>query len=372
MRPPRGARSSQPQNCQKMQAAAQTRVSNTVATAHARGSTAPRQQGKSAAPKRTASKKGSSHRGRPNAMTPGDRQAVRWLALSGLPLPAVCDRMAARFLHQGRNPVCRRTIKRALASGRDPIKSMPVEQPDQVRSYNTPIRVAWAKQYCHLPASYWRRLVFCDSTTLHYPKHSLLGATTALQSRRHRAPAPKAVRQKSVHVYGAVSVVHGKMPLLRVPLKTKAQIRATYGASKRAMQQHQPYNAADYLQVLDALDSWLPHGRARQHAAIIADHATQHNSVAGRALIAEHQLHFMEDFPPQSCDINIIENCWAELQRQLMSMPAATFEEWTNNIDVAWSRVSASFISKAVDSIPRRLAAVIQVDGGCLCHSDYA
>ncbi len=69
-------------------------------------------------------------------------------------------------------------------------------------------------------------------------------------------------------------------------------------------------------------------------------------------------------WPAQSPDLNVIENCWAELRRSLNGIRTRTVEEFWNAIKREWKNLDQDFIKALVESVPRRLAAVIEAGGG--------
>ena len=68
------------------------------------------------------------------------------------------------------------------------------------------------------------------------------------------------------------------------------------------------------------------------------------------------------NWPPQSPDLNIIEDCWRYLKRRLKEH----YEEESDlkkDIIRIWSEIPSEFISKLYRSIPRRLASVMKAKG---------
>jgi len=67
----------------------------------------------------------------------------------------------------------------------------------------------------------------------------------------------------------------------------------------------------------------------------------------------------------QSPDMNPIENAWAELERRLRARPTApkTQYELFNTLQEEWSAIPASYFKELVQSMRRRLAAVVAARG---------
>ena len=71
-------------------------------------------------------------------------------------------------------------------------------------------------------------------------------------------------------------------------------------------------------------------------------------------------------WPAQSPDLNPIENCWNYLKRKLGSYetsPSGVLELW-ERIEVEWEKIPVNFCKELVDSMPKRIAAVIAAKGG--------
>ena len=70
-------------------------------------------------------------------------------------------------------------------------------------------------------------------------------------------------------------------------------------------------------------------------------------------------------WPPQSLDLNPIENSWAYLKRQLnkYDKPPEGVKELFERVEKEWEAVSIDYVSKLYESMPRRMRAVIKARG---------
>lgn len=70
-------------------------------------------------------------------------------------------------------------------------------------------------------------------------------------------------------------------------------------------------------------------------------------------------------WPPQSPDLNPIENCWSQLKRQLNAYekPPAGVKELFERISIEWEKISKEYINNLFESMPRRMKAVIKAKG---------
>ena len=72
------------------------------------------------------------------------------------------------------------------------------------------------------------------------------------------------------------------------------------------------------------------------------------------------------DWPAQSPDLNPIEHLWRYLKCQLVkyeSDPVSMQELW-QRVDAEWNNIPQEFCMNLIESMPRRIAAVIKAKGG--------
>ena len=71
-------------------------------------------------------------------------------------------------------------------------------------------------------------------------------------------------------------------------------------------------------------------------------------------------------WPPQSPDLNPIENVWGELKRRLADHddpPSGVRELW-ERVKKQWANIPASVCRTQVDNMPARMKAVLKARGG--------
>lgn len=73
------------------------------------------------------------------------------------------------------------------------------------------------------------------------------------------------------------------------------------------------------------------------------------------------------DFPPKSNDLNIIENVWGQLQKNLdkkiRNKSISSQSQLLTFIESSWKEIPASFIRSCILSMPNRLEEVITMQG---------
>ncbi len=72
------------------------------------------------------------------------------------------------------------------------------------------------------------------------------------------------------------------------------------------------------------------------------------------------------DWPAQSPDLNSIEHLWDELERRLRARPyrPTSVSDLTNALLEEWSKIPIKTLLNLVESLPRRVEAVIAAKGG--------
>ena len=69
-------------------------------------------------------------------------------------------------------------------------------------------------------------------------------------------------------------------------------------------------------------------------------------------------------WPPNSPDLNPIENLWGWVQERVNRMGCATFLEFRTALLLELKSVPAWYLSKLYDSLPQRIANVLELEGG--------
>ena len=94
------------------------------------------------------------------------------------------------------------------------------------------------------------------------------------------------------------------------------------------------------------------------------DNAPAHVSASTRAWLAHNRVKVLPGWPACSPDLNIVENAWAWLARQLVGKTFSNADALWAGVQAAWATVPPSFVRSLYSSIPRRLAAVRKARGG--------
>ncbi|KAG0884005.1 hypothetical protein G6F34_013398 [Rhizopus arrhizus] len=95
------------------------------------------------------------------------------------------------------------------------------------------------------------------------------------------------------------------------------------------------------------------------------DNDPKHTAKVVSKWLNEQEFHVME-WPPQSPDLNPIENMWQLLKRRLFrnyDCPPCGIHELWDRIGHTWYQITAEECQKFIKSMPERCRAVIEADG---------
>jgi transposase len=99
------------------------------------------------------------------------------------------------------------------------------------------------------------------------------------------------------------------------------------------------------------------------------DNDPKHTSKKAQKWMEDKDITLL-DWPPQSPDISPIEHLWVHLKDRLNEYPTpakGVWETWERAVEV-WNNIGPEVCQNLIESVPRRLAAVIKAKGG---HTKY-
>lgn len=93
------------------------------------------------------------------------------------------------------------------------------------------------------------------------------------------------------------------------------------------------------------------------------------HKVAGTVIMEWNKKHsssikLLPNWPPNSPDLNPIENVWSYVQAKVNAKGCKTFEQFKEAVLFELKHIPTSMISKLYKSMPKRMAKVIALDGG--------
>lgn len=95
------------------------------------------------------------------------------------------------------------------------------------------------------------------------------------------------------------------------------------------------------------------------------DNAPIHTARVVKTYIESQNVELLR-WPPYSPDLNIIENVWGWLTRQVYGsgQQYSSIPELTEAIELAWSSISLTYLANLYASLPNRMCEVLEQKGG--------
>ena len=100
------------------------------------------------------------------------------------------------------------------------------------------------------------------------------------------------------------------------------------------------------------------------HLILMEDNTPVHNACASKAFLAKNSIRKLE-WPAQSPDLNPIKNIWFILKSNIQQIyQPQKVPEMHEALQQAWADFPTSTLDHLVESMPKRVSAVIKAEGG--------
>ena len=102
------------------------------------------------------------------------------------------------------------------------------------------------------------------------------------------------------------------------------------------------------------------------HQLLLMEYNTPiHPALASQAFKKSHSIKKIEDWPPQSPDLNHIKNVWKVLKTKVQELyQPCSVEEMQQTLQLTWEEFPEETLKNIVASMPERMQAVIDAKGG--------
>lgn len=285
--------------------------------------------------------------GRPVCLTSSQKRlAVRYITTG----QAKTAQKAAALLHQATNKaVSGETIRRVLkAAG---LKAKKKQKKPRLLPQHRQQRMDFARKYQHWTTEDWRRVVWSDET-----KINRIGSDGVKWAwTRPNQPLVDTAVEPTVKFGGGSLMLWGCM---------------TSRGIGEACKIEGSMDAALYTEILnDHLLGTLRTQRLKSggNRGIIfqQDNDPKHTSRLAQKWFQDHHIEVL-DWPAQSADLNPIEHLWTHLKHRVADyaeQPNSIAELW-DRVQVQWHKIPVATCLNLIDSMPRRIAAVLKAKGG--------
>lgn len=278
--------------------------------------------------------------GRPRTINARDRRQLVTAILSGrVDTAPEAKRLLALNVS---NQTIRNVLRAANLRGRAKVKKPLLTHRHRKR------RLDFAYTYRHFTPEDWARVIWSDET-----KINRMGS----DGKRYVWKAPgeglsKRTVQPTVKHGGGSTMVWGCMTS-----KGVGRMCVVDGIM----------DATKYVRILDTnLEATARDQRMLRTGFLFQqDGDPKHTSAKSRDWFEDHRIRLLK-WPAQSPDLNPIEHLWDHLKRKLNSYEnhPTSIQELEARIEWEWNRVDPEVCRNLVDSMPRRIAAVIRAKGG--------
>jgi transposase len=282
--------------------------------------------------------------GRPAKFTAADKRRLIRAITSGQADTA--PHAAQKLSNINGMKVSTETVRRALKEAG--MKAVVKKNKPRLLQRHIRQRLDFALRYQHWTVEDWRRVVFSDET-----KINRLGSDG--RSWVWKKPGGVLTEQ---HVQGTVKFGGGSLMIWGCMM--------AHGVGN-ACRIDGRMDAELYTRILsdELVQSVEYYGLELDEIVFQQDNDSKHTSHTAQKWFEDNGVEVLE-WPAQSPDLNPIEHLWAHLKRQLSgynTSPTSMHELW-QRVEAEWNKIPAQVCIDLIDSMPRRVAAVLKAKGG--------
>ena len=234
------------------------------------------------------------------------------------------------------------TIKRRLADNFGLKAYKPAKKPRLTPSMKAK-RYAFAKAHQHWTAENWRKALFSDESTVQQ-----------LASRKRLMRRPVGTRYEDR--YTIQTIKHSPSIMVWGAMSARGT------AGLYFLQPGTTMSGAKYLDLLK--DKLEIHMVVHDCDVFMHDGAPCHKAKPVKSFLQEKNVDML-DWPGNSPDLNPIENLWHVMKNEVADQQPTGMESLKTTIKIVWTqKISPEYCSNLIDSMPRRMTAVVKNRGG--------
>lgn len=286
--------------------------------------------------------------GRSSKLTSRDKHAIIHQIITGKVDNAV---QATKFINSvTTTPVHPQTVRNTLKSAG--LRAVTKKKKPLLKLVHRQSRLAFARKYKDWTVEDWKRVIWSDET-----KINRIGSDGQdyIWKRRGEGLIDREI-EGTVKFGGGSLMLWGCIGWSGTGLAYQVQGRM---------------DSKQYTKILEEylLPSIQKLGVPRDRVIFQQDNDPKHTSKVTQEWLQRHGMKTL-DWPSQSPDLNPIEHTWYHLKRCLSAYdnpPEGIQDLWTRVV-VEWAKISVEQCQAWIESMPRRIKAVIKAKGG---HTKY-
>lgn len=239
--------------------------------------------------------------------------------------------------------VSSRTVRKYL--NKEGIHGRTARKKPLISKVNQRKRLNFARKHINEPPEYWKRVLWTDES-----KINLFGSDCGTNVWRKKNEALKFQNTIPTVKHGGGNImVWGSMASNGVGNLEFIDVKM---------------NAEVYVDILNRnmKSSAQKLGLGRRYI-FQQDNDPKHTSKKAQLFFKKSKVNVME-WPPQSPDLNPIEHLWGTLKRAVYSSPSSSINQLKVKVQEEWDLIDPGVTEALVNSMPRRLQAVIEANGG--------